>query len=98
MVSLNQQETQQANLILVVGFDETLWTRLQLVNFTQTSIDYAKILPKIIQAVVISALNISIVQHTYSETLARHLRCKFILMPEGKPFIDQDEIYPLPVV
>ena len=95
---IERHDIKQVNLILVSGFDEKTHTLPQLAAFTDQSIDYAAVLPKINQAVVISALDDDIMPYVYSETLARHLKCKLIVVPEGKHFIDRDGILDLPVV
>ena len=95
---LQKSNIRNVNLILVSGFDEPLLTLPQLDAFTREPVNYANILPKINQAVVISAIDDDIVPYLYSETLARHLKCKFILMPAGKHFISRDGTYTLPVV
>ncbi|WRS28136.1 alpha/beta hydrolase [Oscillospiraceae bacterium MB08-C2-2] len=95
---VSQHNVHNVNLILVSGFDETTYTLPQLAPFTCNPIDYTKVLPKVKDAVVISAIDDDIIPYTYSETLARHLHCKFIVMPTGKHFIDRDNIYTLPVV
>jgi len=95
---LDQHAIKDINLILVSGFDETPCTLPELAPFTQTPVDYTRILPKIKQAVVISALDDEIIPYVYSETLARHLQCKFVLMPTGGHFISRDNVTSLPVV
>ena len=95
---IERHDIKQVNLILVSGFDEKTHTLPQLAAFTDQSIDYAAVLPKINQAVVISALDDDIIPYVYSETLARYLKCKLIVVPEGKHFIDRDGILDLPVV
>lgn len=70
----------------------------ELSAFTNKPIDYHKALSKIKDVVVISAINDDIVPFYYAATLARHLKCKFILMPSGKHFIERDKIKELPVV
>lgn len=95
---VSQHTIKNIKMILVSGFDEVLNTLPQLHSFTDTSLNYQTIIPKIDQAVVISALDDDIVSYHYSETLARHLKCQFILMPNGKHFIDRDHIYEVPVV
>ncbi|GAJ25547.1 hypothetical protein JCM15457_415 [Liquorilactobacillus sucicola DSM 21376 = JCM 15457] len=95
---LSQHEIKDVNLVLVSGFDEKLHTLPELAEFTEPSINYAEVLPKLKRVVVISALDDDIVPYEYSETLARHLHAKFILMPEGKHFIDAYGTVKLPVV
>ncbi|MBP5841424.1 serine hydrolase family protein [Lactiplantibacillus plantarum] len=95
---LEQHNIKSVHLILVSGFDETTSTLPELADFTNESVDYRKVLPKIKDAVVISAIDDDIIPFYYAETLARHLNCKFILMPNGKHFIDRDEITELPIV
>jgi predicted alpha/beta hydrolase family esterase len=85
-------------LILVSGFDETVHTLPQLASFTDLAPDYTKILPKIKAAVVISAVDDAMVPYVYSETLARHLQCKFVLLPTGKHFIGSEGVTNLPEV
>ncbi|MTD38709.1 serine hydrolase family protein [Erwinia sp. CPCC 100877] len=95
---VDQHELNDVRLILVSGFDETTAWLPQLAAFTEKPLNYSKILPKIKQAVVISALDDDIIPYHYSETLARHLHCKFVLMPTGKHFIDRDHVLTLPIV
>ncbi|WP_261911595.1 RBBP9/YdeN family alpha/beta hydrolase [Lentilactobacillus hilgardii] len=95
---LEKHNIQGVHLILVSGFDETTSTLPELASFTSTAINYREVLKKVKDAVVISAIDDDIVPFYYAETLARHLKCKFILMPNGKHFIDRDEITELPIV
>ena len=95
---VEQHALRNVHLILVSGFDETLTTLPELDSFTNPPLNYQHILPKIADAVVISALDDDVVSYHYTETLARHLKCKFILMPTGKHFISRDDITELPVV
>lgn len=95
---IEQHALKNVHLILVSGFDESLATLPELDTFTNTLPNYNNILQKVADAVVISALDDDIVPFYYTETLARHLKCKFILMPTGKHFISRDNITELPVV
>ncbi|MFK4565895.1 RBBP9/YdeN family alpha/beta hydrolase [Enterococcus sp. UD-01] len=95
---VDQHELKEVRLILVSGFDETTAWLPELASFTEKPLHYAELLPKIKQAVVISAIDDDIIPYHYSETLARHLHCKFILLPEGKHFIDRDGVLSLPTV
>lgn len=95
---IDQHDVQDVNVICVSGFDETTHTLPQLKQFTAEPIDYKNVQSKIKQAVVISAIDDTIVPSFYSETLARHLGCKFVLMPNGGHFIDQENVLTLPVV
>lgn len=95
---VERHEIKEVNLILVSGFDEKTYTLPQLSEFTDKPINYLNVLPKLNQAVVISAFDDDIIPYTYSQALARHLNCKMILMPKGKHFIDRDNVLELPVV
>jgi predicted alpha/beta hydrolase family esterase len=95
---LERNEVKNVNLILVSGFDVTVDTLPQSSAFTNIPIDYKKILNKIKSAVVISAFDDDIVPFKYSQKLACHLKCKLVMMPEGKHFIDRDGISELPIV
>ncbi len=95
---IQQHRVSNVNLILVSGFDEKSYALPELDEFADCPLNYAKILPKINQAVVISAFDDDIVPFPYSQTLARHINCKSILMPMGKHFIDRDNITKLPIV
>lgn len=94
---LEQHDIKGVHLILVSGFDETISTLPELASFTKKSVNYEDVLPKIKDAVVISAIDDDIVPFYYAETLARHLNCKFVLMPTGKHFIDRNKVTELPV-
>lgn len=93
---VSQHDVSNVNLILVSGFDETTNTLPQLHEFTDSSLDMDITLPKIKNAVVISAIDDDIVPSHYSQTLAEHLNCKLVLLPNGKHFIDRDNIFELP--
>lgn len=95
---VSKHDVSNVNLILVSGFDETTNTLPQLHEFTDFPLVMNSILPKIKNAVVISAIDDDIVPTHYSQTLAEHLKCKFVLLPSGKHFIDRDNIFELPSV
>jgi len=95
---VERHDIKNVNLVLVSGFDEKTYTLPQLLEFTNKPVDYTNVLKKINQSVVITAFDDDIIPYTYSQTLARHLNCKMILMPEGKHFIDRDGVLELPVV
>lgn len=96
---VSQHQVSNVNLVLVSGFDEITHTLPQLHEFTDSSLDINNdILPKIKSAVVISAVDDDIVPSHYSQKLSEHLKCQFILLPNGKHFIDRDKIFELPSV
>ncbi|MGY3742283.1 RBBP9/YdeN family alpha/beta hydrolase [Leuconostoc inhae] len=95
---VSQHNVSHVNLILVSGFDETTTTLPQLHEFTDYQLEISDILPKINHSVVISAIDDDIIPYHYSQSLAQHLKCPFILLPNGKHFIDRDNIYELPRV
>ncbi len=95
---IEQHDLYHVKLILVSGFDEDVFTLAELSSFTEHPVDYHRLLPKISNATVISAMDDVIVPYPYTQTLARHLRAKFILMPKGDHFLDTDGITKLPIV
>ncbi|MCI1223601.1 MAG: alpha/beta hydrolase [Bifidobacterium subtile] len=95
---VEQHDLHDVNLILVSGFDEPLSTIPALDDFTKTPIDYAKVLPKLARAVVVSAMDDDEVPFVYTQTLARHLHAAFMLLPEGKHLNWEQGYTRLPIV
>lgn len=94
---LDQHDIHNVNVLLVSGFDESIWTLPELNSFTDHPVDYSNVLPKILKVTVISAINDDSVPYPYTLTLARHLHAKFVLMPSGHHFTDAGKDKQLPI-
>ena len=96
---IEQHDVQQANLILVSGFDEPIYTYPELNSFADHTFNYARdILPKVANAVVVTAKDDRIVPTQFSQTMAQHLRAKLILQSTGGHFLGDAGYTKLPVV
>ncbi len=77
------------SMFLVSGFVEKSPIEV-LSEFMKKEIDYSKFIKTIKNRIVISAEDDDIIPYRYSEILAKKLHAKFILLKEGKHFIDRD--------
>jgi predicted alpha/beta hydrolase family esterase len=84
-------------LFLVSGFvEETPIPELS--EFVQSKLDYSSIQNQTVNRISISAKDDDIIPFEYSKRLAQKLDTQFILLNEGKHFIDRDAIYEFPTL
>lgn len=85
-----------AGAILVSGFYEPLENIPELTPFSNL---YA-ILPPIsaLNAYVVAALDDEIVNHQYSDNLAKHLKAHYIRLPQGGHFLDSEGWLEFPLI
>jgi predicted alpha/beta hydrolase family esterase len=92
---LNTKQQKFKGLFLISGFSEES-PIVELLDFIHTKINYDLIQRLVETRVSISAKDDDIIPFEYSERLAQKLNTDFILLDNGKHFIDRDGIYELP--
>ena len=85
------------SIFLVSGFVEESPIS-ELLGFMQKKIAYSKIIENIPNRFVISAEDDDIIPYNYSEELARKINAEFILLKQGKHFIDRDGFIEFPLL
>jgi len=82
-------------LFLVSGFiEETPIPELE--QFVQSELDFEYIINLTKNRIAISAIDDDIISHEYSQRMADKLNATFILLNEGKHFIDRDNFVNFP--
>ncbi len=84
-------------LYLISGFVEKTPIP-ELLEFVQPELDYTDIIKLTENRIAISAKDDDIIHYEYSRILAEKLDAKFILLNEGKHFIDRDNFTEFPLL
>lgn len=93
-LAVTQQKVKTA--IFVSGFYEKLPTLPELDSFADFYANQTACLPQ--QSYVISALNDTVVPHSFSDRLAQYLQADYIRLETGGHFIDREGITEMPVL
>ncbi len=92
------KETKIGGMILISGFDKGLEILPQLNDFTNTKLDYAKLISLTPNRLVISARDDAIVPTNLSEILATNLKATFIQTDTGNHFMQDDGFKTFPLL
>ncbi|MDO4230365.1 MAG: alpha/beta hydrolase [Capnocytophaga sp.] len=93
-------ETKQAvkGTILVSGFYEPISKEFAFLNPFVEKFNQRKNEPKVGKAIVISALDDTIVPQQFSDNLSQLLKCEFIRLPKGGHFLDREGFTTFPLI
>lgn len=84
--------------VLVSGFNEKLSNIPQIDSFIRPDLDYRKLIGLTHNRIVIAAENDRVVPHGISQRLAERLEARFVSLPEGGHFLEDDGFKRFPQV
>ncbi|WP_411347638.1 RBBP9/YdeN family alpha/beta hydrolase [Paenibacillus sp. WLX2291] len=89
---------QLGGVLLVSGFDESLYTLPQLDEFVQIPVQYEPLIAAIPQRVVVAAADDDIVPVVFSRHFAEHAQAELHELEHGGHFLDHDGFTEFPLV